>query len=60
MASVHSTDYLYAYYEVALCLDDVDKKVKTDEVPAENKQINIITDYDSSREGNRKGMREFM
>lgn len=45
---------------MALCLDDVDKKVKTDEVPAENKQINIITDYDSSREGNRKGMREFM
>lgn len=52
MASVHSTDYLDAYYEVALCLDVVDKKMKIDEVLAINKQINIIIDYNISHEGN--------
>lgn len=36
-------------------MDDVDKELKTDEVPAVNKQTNTLTDDDSPHEGNGKG-----
>lgn len=41
---VHATKYLSICYEVAVCLDDASKKVKT----------NIITDDDCCHAGNEK------